>query len=213
MPRFDLVIFDLDGTLVDSEPIANRVLWEHIVALGAPMSLVDAEARFTGLILSECLAYVTRTYGTKFDDEFVPRLQAATFAAYRDQLRPIAGVPELLDRLALPRCVASSSDPAKIRYSLEVAGLAHHFGDNLFSGHQVARAKPAPDVFWLAAERMGVAPSRCAVVEDSVYGITAGLAAGMTVFAFDPTGHGGLPAGAVPFQAMTDLLSSMVSEH
>lgn len=189
MSRFDLVIFDLDGTLVDSEVIANRVLHKHLSALGVPMTEAEVVAAFTGLALPYCYDYVAEKHGITIDDAmFTPALQAETFACYQTELRPMPGVPEALAAIRQPKCVASSSERPKIAYSLKLTGLTPFFGDHIFSGRDVPRAKPAPDVFLEAAKVMGVEPARCAVIEDSRFGIAAGIAAGMTVFAYRAEG-------------------------
>jgi HAD superfamily hydrolase (TIGR01509 family) len=185
----DLIIFDLDGTLVDSETLANRVFYDKLVALGldASFDLARVTRDFTGLTVRNCLAHAYKVYGlATVPDDFTAGLKEATYASYREALVPIPGVPEMLPQLRQPKCVASSSAPDKIAFSLELTGLASHFGDNLFSVHHVAEPKPAPDVYLHAAEKMGHAPARCAAVEDSLPGATAGIRAGMTVYAYRP---------------------------
>lgn len=204
MSRFDLVIFDLDGTLVDSEGIANRIFHKHLAALGVPMTAEEVEAAFTGLSLPSCYGYIAEKHGIVIDDAvFTPGLQAETFACYRSELQPMPGVPAALAAIAQPKCVASSSERAKIAYSLELTGLAPFFGDQIFSGREVPNPKPAPDVFLWAADAMGVDPGRCAVIEDSRFGIAAGLAAGMTVFAY--RAHGDIPDSVRRFDDMALL--------
>lgn len=204
MARFDLVIFDLDGTLVDSEGIANRVFHRHLAGLGVPMTQGEVEAAFTGLSLPSCYRYIADTHGVVIDDAvFTPALQAATFACYETELQPMPGVAEALTAITLPKCVASSSERAKIAYSLKLTGLDQFFGDRIFSGREVANPKPAPDVFLHAARTLGADPGACAVVEDSRFGIAAGLAAGMTVFAYRPPGE--VPDSVRRFDAMAEL--------
>lgn len=183
-----LVIFDLDGTLVDSEPLANRVFYEKLVAHGLNAAIDEARvtADFTGLSLQSCFKHAREVYDLELPLDFRDALQAETYARMRRELQPIPGVPALLDRLALPRCVASSSELEKIALSLELTGLSRHFGPHIFSAEQVARGKPEPDLFFFAASKMGVAPDRCLVVEDSLPGATAGIRAGMIVRAYRP---------------------------
>jgi HAD superfamily hydrolase (TIGR01509 family) len=206
---FDLVVFDLDGVLVDSEPIANRVLAAHLARLGVPVDLEATMRLFTGLSLPSCYALVRERFGIAVPDGFTAALQAETFARYRDELRPVPGVVAALARIALPKCVASSSEPEKIRLSLELTGLGAHFNGYLFSALEVARGKPHPDLFLHAARRMGAAPARTAVVEDSLPGIAAGRAAGMTVFAYGGAAHADRAAlgasGARLFDDMAEL--------
>lgn len=183
-----LVIFDLDGTLVDSEPLANRVFYEKLVTLGLDASIDEARVTedFTGLNLQSCFKHAREQYGLEIPDGFRDSLQIATYARMRAELQPIPGVPEMLEALTLPRCVASSSDLEKIALSLELTRLRPHFGAHLFSAEQVARGKPEPDVFLHAAAQMGARPGDCLVVEDSLPGATAGIRAGMRVLAFRP---------------------------
>ncbi|MBI3706252.1 MAG: HAD family hydrolase [Proteobacteria bacterium] len=207
--RFDLVIFDMDGVLVDSEPIANRVLHGHFAALGVPMTLDEATRRFTGLSLANCCDHVARTHGIAIPDEFAQRVWADTEAAYLEELKPVPGVGFALDRIALPKCVASSSGPNRIALSLRLAGLEGRFGDKLFSTMMVPRGKPHPDIFLYAAARMGAMPPRTAVVEDSIYGVRGAIAAGMAVFAYAAAPHSDraalADAGATIFTDMQEL--------
>jgi len=208
---YDLIIFDLDGTLVDSETLANRVFYDKLVARGldARFDLARVTRDFTGLTVAKCLDLARDAYGMPTMPEGFERdLREATYASYREALVPIPGVPAMLKQLQQPKCVASSSAPEKIAYSLELTGLLQHFDGHLFSVHQVAEPKPAPDVFFFAAQQMGgVAPSACAVVEDSLPGATAGIRAGMTVFAYRPEGDGAAFAeiGCRVFRSMNEL--------
>lgn len=206
---FDLIIFDMDGTLVDSEPIANRVFHEKLVQLGLDPRFDEATvaADLTGLALPTCFTIVRERYGIALPDDFEADLQAETFRRLRSDLRPVAGVPDMLHQVAArPKCVASSSELDKIALSLELCGLSGHFGPHTFSAQQVRKGKPHPDLFLFAAERMGHAPTACAVVEDSLPGATAGIRAGMTVFAYRPDGDGEAFA-AMGCQVFDDMAS------
>lgn len=206
---FDLIIFDLDGVLVDSEPIANRVLLAHLQRLGVPITLDELFRDFVGLSLPTCYALVDQRYGVRVPEGFTEALQRDTFARYRHELKPVAGVSEMLAQLDRPKCVASSSEPEKIALSLDLTGLRSHFDGHLFSAQQVARGKPHPDLFLHAARQMAVASLRVAVVEDSVPGVQAGIAAGMSVFAYVDGTHASRTAlqqaGAYLFDDMADL--------
>jgi HAD superfamily hydrolase (TIGR01509 family) len=206
---FDLIIFDMDGTLVDSEPLANRVFFEKLQPHGLPADVDEASlARdLTGLSLPSCFALLLDRYGIRLPADFEDDLQAETYRRLRRELQPIPGVPAMLAALPHPKCVASSSEIDKIALSLELCGLRDHFGDRFFSAQQVARGKPHPDLFLHAAEQMGHPPARCAAVEDSLPGATAGIRAGMTVFAYRPDGDDAAFAamGCRIFRAMKDL--------
>jgi len=182
-----LVIFDCDGVLVDSEPLANRVLSEAFHAAGFPISYATCVEHMVGLSLPSCFAMAEEWYGRPLPDDFEATLQARTYAALRESLQPIRGVRSAVAAVAaagLPRCVASSSEPDKIRLSLELTELAAFFAGNLFSAREVARGKPAPDLFQHAAGRMGAAANDCVVIEDSRYGVQAARAAGMRVLGY-----------------------------
>jgi HAD superfamily hydrolase (TIGR01509 family) len=179
-----LLICDLDGTLVDSEPIGTRVLAAALQRLGAPVSATEAEHLFTGLSLPQCYRLAEEKWGLTIPPDFHDRLQAETFESLRRELRTMPGVEAALAAVRLPKCIASSGEPAKIALQLEITGLRRFFGDNLFSARHVKNAKPAPDLFLHAAACMKVAPADCIVVEDSVPGITGALAAGMTVYGY-----------------------------
>jgi HAD superfamily hydrolase (TIGR01509 family) len=178
-----LVIFDLDGVLVDSEPIVNRAAAEVLTMSGFPIGEAELLERFCGVSDRDMVAALEREWGRALPADYAERLAARVEQDYRAQLRAIAGVDRLLDSVASPVCIASSGDPERIRLALDCAGLRHRFSDR-FSATMVTRGKPAPDIFLYAAARMGVPPGRCVVVEDSLAGIEAATAAGMTQSAF-----------------------------
>ncbi len=210
---FELVIFDCDGVLVDSERLSIRVDAIYLERLGWPMAEAEIIERFVGRSDADMRAEIEQHIGgpipADVDEEF-DRLYREMFAA---ELAPVDGIREALDAIPIPRCVASSGDREKIRRNLALAGLTDYFGDRIFSATEVARGKPAPDLFLLAAERLGAEPSRCAVVEDSVVGVDAALAAGMHAFAY---AGGVTPArrlarpGAVVFTDMRKLSGLLV---
>jgi HAD superfamily hydrolase (TIGR01509 family) len=188
MPDIGLVIFDCDGVLVDSEPLAMRVLLAGLAELGYAIDEASAYERFLGRSLASMQA-VLRKDGVELSQERLEAMRLRLFDVYRTELFPIPGIVATLDRLTIPRCVASSSQPERLRFSLEVTGLLSRFVPHLFSAAAVARGKPAPDLFLHAAERMGVAPAACLVIEDSAAGIEAAQRAGMRVFGFAGGGH------------------------
>ena len=184
-----LAIFDCDGVLVDSEPIAARVMAEVLSGLGYPMRAEDCIERFTGISMGSVIAAIEADWGRPLPDGFVDTVRARDFAAFERDLRPIPGVEDVLAGLRVPRCIASSGAVAKMRFTLSVTGLLGVVEPHLFSAEMVARGKPAPDLFRFAAERMGTDPTGCVVVEDSVAGVTAARAAGMRVAGFVGGGH------------------------
>jgi HAD superfamily hydrolase (TIGR01509 family) len=184
MRRFDLVIFDCDGVLVDSEPIANRVLALMLEELGLRLTEQQIFDNFVGYSDAHCFRVMESMLGRPLPDNFRSDFQMRTFAAFRTELRATTGVSDALDRLQQPYCVASSGDHEKMRTTLGVTRLLPRFEGRLYSVTQVARGKPAPDVYLYAAAQCGVDPQRCIVVEDTPPGVKAGAAAGMRVFGF-----------------------------
>ncbi len=181
---YDLVVFDMDGVLVDSEPIACRILHRHLAALGVPMTLDQFMRDTIGLSTHSTRALIRDRYAIEVPDDVVLRARAALDRAYEAELVAVAGVERAIQAVDRPRCVASTNSPARIALSLRITGLGRYFGDDLFSASMVERGKPHPDLFLHAAGTMGIEPARAAVVEDSVPGVTAGVAAGMKVFAY-----------------------------
>jgi HAD superfamily hydrolase (TIGR01509 family) len=180
-----LLIFDCDGVLVDSEPLANRVLNDALNRLGIEIGLEESTAKFTGLSMGSCIALAEDMLGRRLPDTFATDLERQTAAAFTRSLKPVTGVTSLLEDIEHPRCVASSGSHAKIRNSLKLTGLSRWFPDRaLFSADDVNRGKPAPDLFLLAARRLGFPVSRCVVIEDSVPGVMAAVAAGMHVYGY-----------------------------
>ncbi|MFG2139184.1 HAD family hydrolase [Streptomyces sp. NPDC048650] len=186
--RYDLVIFDNDGVLVDSEPISNRILAEYLTELGYPTTYEDSLRDYMGAAVHRIHDVVLERSGERLPAEFDAIFHGRVFDAFRRQLEPVDGVADVLEKLAVeevPYCVGSSGSHARIRVALGKTGLFDRFGaERIFSSQDVGRGKPAPDLFLHAARVMGVAPQRCAVVEDSVLGVRAAVAAGMDVFGF-----------------------------
>jgi HAD superfamily hydrolase (TIGR01509 family) len=185
---FDLVIFDCDGVLVDSEPIINRAHAEMLTACGYPITEELLGERFCGMSDAEMLGIIEHEWGCTLPPSYAGAMIEDGFG---HSLVAIAGVAEALDWLRLPVCVASSSVPGQILRKLELTGLLARFGENLFSATMVARGKPAPDLFLYAAQRLATAPDRCLVIEDSPLGIEAAIAAGMTAIGFCGGSHCG----------------------
>ena len=185
----DLVIFDCDGVLVDSEIVSFKVEAEMFAEIGIGLTAHDLLTRFLGTSSASMFAIIEQENGIKLPPDFAQQASRRTLVAFDRKLQPIPGIAELLANLPDRKCVASSSEPPRIRHSLSLACILHHFEPNIFSSTQVKRGKPAPDLFLLAAESMGAAPARCLVIEDSVAGVTAARAAGMTVLGFTGGSH------------------------
>ena len=187
-----LVIFDCDGVLIDSEIVVCRLAGEELTRVGYPISLDQVIERFAGRPEREMMAEITNDRGGRpVPDEYFSRLRRRVEDAYRTELRAIPGVPEMLGGLRVPACVASSSNPAKLRLGLEATGLHGSLAPNVISASVVAHGKPAPDVFIYAAGWMRTAVPDCVVIEDSVHGVRAAVAAGMDVIGFAGGAHCG----------------------
>jgi len=223
MPRETgpLLIFDCDGVLVDSEPLSVAVLIEMLADLGVAMEEEEAYRRFLGRSLASMTATLWNDYGIETDIDFLEQMRSALFTRFKQELKAIDGMAQTLDQLANSRCVASSSQPERIRYSLGLTGLLEKFEPHIFSATMVKNGKPAPDLFLHAANAMGMAPADCIVIEDSPAGIEAAKAAGMRVFAFTGGSHARFPAfrrqiaGLEPdliFDAMPELVH-LVDNH
>ena len=183
-----LLIFDCDGVLVDSEWIALDTLSTMMGEHGHPMSIAECRDAFMGLHQADIARGIEARVGRALPGE-AARMRARMLARLEHELRPVAGVANALARLDVPRCVASSSDLARVKLTLQWTGLDGFFGDHIFSGMDVAHGKPAPDLFLLAAAHMGHAPADCLVIEDSTMGVRAGVAAGMRVVGFTGGSH------------------------
>ncbi|RZU16841.1 HAD family phosphatase [Streptomyces sp. BK239] len=185
---YDLVIFDNDGVLVDSEPISNRLLAAYLTELGHPTSYEDSVRDYMGSAMHRIHDLVLERTGKRLPAEFDDEFHRRVFEAFARELRPVDGVVGVLEKLTageVPYCVASSGSHERIRVGHRTTGLDRWFGESrIFSAQDVGKGKPAPDLFLHAAERMGVAPARCVVVEDSPLGVRAAVAAGMDVYGF-----------------------------
>lgn len=190
----ELIIFDCDGVLVDSEPLAMRVLIAAIARQGVALDPIVAYRDYLGRSLATISTSLKDSHGMPLGREALESMRHDLYALYRQELRANPGVPQMLSRLEVPFCVASSSQPERIRISLELTGLMQWFTPNVFSATMVERGKPAPDLFLHAAAAMGARPAHCLVIEDSPAGITAARAAGMQVFGYVGGSHIG-PAG------------------
>jgi HAD superfamily hydrolase (TIGR01509 family) len=211
MQDIALIIFDCDGVLVDSELIANRIFQAELNNAGVPITLDHLLETYMGHSLKHCLELICQQYGIALGSDFLATYQEKRDAALM-QVKAVDGVDTLIRHLSLPFCVASNSASSKIHNMLTYAGLIDYFEDNIFSASDVAKPKPAPDVYLKAAASFGVSPAHCLVIEDTPIGVQAAVAAGMQVFgyaAFTPA-HVLLKAGASKvFFSMTGLQTAI----
>lgn len=221
----DLVVFDCDGVLVDSEAISARCVAAALRDSGYIIDEASVLERFMGISNPAMCETIENETGRPLPPGFLDALRSRIIRAMEGELRPVEGVRDAVGSLDIPFCVASGSQPDRVRRSLEIAHLDDCLGRHIFSATMVERGKPAPDLFLYAAETMGACPARCVVIEDSPAGVRAGKAAGMTVFGFTGAGHVDsarhgprlLAAGAdLTFEAMDalpDLLRRRASGH
>ena len=221
MKRPQLVVFDCDGVLVDSEWIANRVFAEELSKVGLPITVEQTMDRFVGRSMKSCYEEIEAQLGRPLPSGFSERLDGATYAAFDRDLKAVSGIELVLDRLdalRLPYCVASSGSLAKMNRTLGKTGLLDRFGvgtaRRIYSSSQVARGKPFPDLFEFAARNCMVAPEHCLVIEDSVPGVQAAQAAGMSVAGHAAMAYPGsrerlAKAGATVFSNMAELVRWM----
>lgn len=186
---YDLVIFDNDGVLVDSEPLSNRLLAEYLTELGYPTTIEDSYRDFMGTAAHRIHDVIAERHdGAKLPEGFDELFHARVFAAFGAELTAVRGAETLLKELgqrSVPFCLASSAHHEWIRTALDVTGLRGHFTEErIFSAQDVGVGKPAPDLFLHAARTLGVDPARCLVLEDSVNGVLAARAAGMDVYGY-----------------------------
>lgn len=217
--KFEAILFDCDGVLVDSERIGAEVTWRAACAHGYAATLDETVDRFRGWKMAEIVREIERSIGKPLPEEFVPNARAAMAHAFEQDLRPIEGIFDALRSIPDPICITSGGPMTKILGNLEITGLLGAFGlrfrDRIFSSYDVNIWKPDPGLFLHAASRLSVPPSNCAVVEDSEVGIKAGVAAGMTVFHY--TAESGRLAKKekgtiVPFTDMR-MLPQLLADH
>jgi len=194
--HFELVIFDCDGVLVDSEPIINQAHASVLTACGYSITEQGLVERFCGMSDRQMLEIIEREWGRALPASYSERVELMIEVEFHQSLAAIERVAEELDAVKVPICVGSSSTLEQVRRKLELTGLLQHFGENLFSSTMVARGKPAPDLFLYAAQQLATAADRCLVIEDSPAGVEAACAAGMAAIGFSGGSHCGLGHGA-----------------
>jgi HAD superfamily hydrolase (TIGR01509 family) len=218
MTRPELVVFDCDGVLVDTERLTVGVEARVLTELGWPHTVEEVVTRWMGRSSAAQLAELEERLGAHGSRTFDERTTAELVDVFERELTAIEGIATLLDRLeaaGVPTCVASSGTHERMQHTLGITGLYDRFDGRIYSATEVEHGKPAPDLFLHAASSMGVDPSACVVIEDSVYGVRAGVAAGMTVYGF----AGGLTraedlaaAGAITFEAMVELVDVLLAD-
>ncbi|TCK31399.1 HAD superfamily hydrolase (TIGR01509 family) [Ancylobacter aquaticus] len=203
--RPGLIIFDCDGVLIDSEMLAARALVTELACHGVAVDMDFVARHFIGRAHTVIRTEVQARFGSDLPASFEGDYRSRLLAAFETGLAPMEGAVEALAALTVPFCLATSSSPPRLAASLRIVGLAEVFAGRAFTASQVARGKPAPDLFLYAAAQMGAHPAACVLVEDSAAGVAAGLAAGMEVWHFVGGAHFAamdmpLPAGITPHQ-------------
>jgi HAD superfamily hydrolase (TIGR01509 family) len=206
----ELLLFDCDGVLVDSEPVANQILAELLTACGLPTTTDESMRVYRGRTQAACIALASEKLGRPLPGDFGERFETRLHSAFERTLQPIPGVGQAVEAVVeagVATCVASSGSVEKMQLTLGLTGLLRHFEGRLFSATDVARSKPHPDVYLHAAKVMGSEPARCCVVEDSLLGVEAAVAAGMHVLGFARETEAGIlsDAGADVFYDMAEL--------
>lgn len=181
------VIFDNDGTLVQSEPLGHKCMEQQLAKYGYRISQQKMEELYRGWKLQAIIDDVAKSFDNfNLPENFIPEYRAALDVIFENELQPSPGIEDLLEKLDLPVCLASSGPIAKIKTTLRVTGLEKYFGDRLFSAYEIGVWKPDPRLFLVAAESMGFKPEECLVIEDSEVGVEAALAAHMKVIHYNP---------------------------
>ncbi len=182
--KYKCIIFDCDGVLVDSEELSIQILVDMARAFGADINLSYALKHFSGRSLEHCGLDIEHKAGKKLPDDFMDIFRQKSYFAFDNYLQPVKGIPELLNRLTLPFCVASSGPLEKIERNLAIVGLTDKFTGRMFSSYEIGSWKPEPDIFLHAAQQMSFTPRDCLVIEDSLAGVLAAQAGGFDVLAY-----------------------------
>jgi len=206
LTSIELIIFDCDGVLVDSEGLAAEVFAKHLSGLGWTMTAQECSRRFTGLSLSSCGQLIETKLGKALPHDFFAAMQKETFTRFDRDLLAVEGVEDLLKSLTLLYCIASSGDYEKLAKTLTKTNLKQYFGDNIYSAVEVEKGKPEPDLLLYAAHKMGaIAAANCLVIEDSLPGIAAAKAAGMQSVQYTPSGQPVSPIATEHVTSMAQL--------
>jgi HAD superfamily hydrolase (TIGR01509 family) len=209
MLKYKCIIFDCDGVLVDSEPIANAVLVEMANDFGANIDLKYALTHFKGGSMQSCVDKISGLIKVPLPDNFIESYRKRSFEAFKNEVKPVEGVKNVLDLLDIPFCVASSGPVEKIRFNLELTGLLPYFENKIFSCYTINKWKPNPAVFLWAADIMGFKPKDCLIIEDSLTGVKAAKNGGFDVFGFTAHDYNNEleKEASLTFNSMNELLA------
>lgn len=199
------ILFDCDGTLVDSERLCNLALVQQFRSFGVNLDVEQLVIRFRGWKLAALLKELETEYALRLPDNFVPSYKKAVADLFEAELKPIEAIHPALDKLAHAKAVVSSGPVPKIRQALRICELSHYFGDNIYSSYDVGIWKPDPGIYLHAAKHMGYAVDECAVVDDGPVGVEAGCLAGIRTFFYNRFNEHCKFSEAISFQSMQDL--------
>ena len=202
------IIFDCDGTLVDSEGITNQVIAEMAGELGIQMTGEEASAIFGGKTLDGVLYKMKEMSGKEVPEDWLPKVIQMVNDSWESKLRPVKGIKTILEEIKIPICVASNGEPTHVRHSLRLTNLYGFFEKKIFTASEVKAPKPSPELFLYTAEKMGFKPNECVIIEDSVTGVTAAVNANIRVYGIinNLFSENDLKnAGAIPFKSMLEL--------
>lgn len=184
MSKYKCIIFDCDGVLVDSEPIGNQVLVDLANTYGANIDLAYAMKHFKGSFLEDCKIKIAKLAKVELPKDFIEQYRKLSYEAFKENIKPISGIKQVLEKINHPFCVASSGPENKIKLNLKLTGLLPYFENKIFSCYSINKWKPDPAIFLWAAETMGYKPNECLVIEDSLSGVKAAKSGGFDVFGF-----------------------------
>lgn len=208
----DLICFDCDGVLVDSEWLATETMVECLSSLGVKLSIAEASEMFTGKSAAHARDILRQELGVDLSPSMEARYDDLLLQRFHHQLRAVSGIRAVLSGLEVPSCVTSNSGHRRLALSLRLTGLAEHFGNNVFSAEDVAEGKPAPDLFYFAAARLGADVRRCTVIDDSVSGISGAVAAGAYAIGFTGGSHCGPESAATLLAAGASFVVGSAQE-
>jgi HAD superfamily hydrolase (TIGR01509 family) len=207
MMEYKCIIFDSDGVLVDSETLSAKVLQEMAMELGFDLDFETAVERFAGTSMKENMQFIEKNIHGSLPEDFVIEFRERTYEAFKTDLKAVHGIHELIEKLGIPFCVASSGPMEKIRLNLGIVSLLDHFENRIYSSYDIGSWKPEPGIFLHAAKEMGFTPEDCVVVEDSASGIRAAIAGGFKVYALanEKKKKTFEQLGAIAFENMKEL--------